>query len=123
MVGPMMKPRLAWLALAGAAMAAPHAGWAADSGAWSDARTSPAISRLETEVAVMYSAAQAGIAVPPGARITQVHASRAREGGAVVRTSLCWNGMERCVPLSGAHVNTRAFEGLDAAGRYIWYMP
>lgn len=114
----MMKKRLSQFALTAAvasvaALVLPSS-WAAAGGAWSDTRTSPAIHALNTKVAVRYAAAQDGSELPRGARITQVHASRSYEGSAAVQTSLCWNGTVRCVPLSGPHLNTGAFEGLEA---------
>src|SRR3546814_4268854 len=45
--------------------------------------------------------------------IKRVYASRSYHGDAVVQTSVCWNGTQRCVPLMGGKVTTSAFNGLD----------
>lgn len=80
--------------------------------AWTQARVSGGLHRLDQAAAVIHQPAQK--TVPAGAVITQVQAQRDYAGQADVRTSLCWNGTDRCVDLTGLSVNTRAFNGLDA---------
>jgi len=53
--------------------------------------------------------------VPDGSRITRVYANRHYAGNASVQTSLCWDASTRCVDIVGGHLNTDAFNGLDAS--------
>ncbi|MGB3290886.1 MAG: flagellar protein FlhE [Burkholderiaceae bacterium] len=109
------------------ALVCSHAAWAGDF-SWTQDKVSAAISRADSEVVVIYEApggsAQRGsrrVDGPPGLdgaaghAIKRVYAGRSYHGDAVVRTSLCWNGTQRCVPLEGGSVNTSAFNGLDAS--------
>lgn len=80
--------------------------------AWTHARVSAGLHSLEQAARVAYPPAPS--TVPPGSVITQVHANRDYAGQADVHTSLCWNGIERCVDITGRSLNTRDFNGLDA---------
>ncbi len=81
---------------------------------WSTSKVSSAINYQGVAVATAYAVPGSHRAMPPGARITQVHAARAYSGDARVNTLLCWNGTERCVTLMGNQVNTHEFNGLAA---------
>ena len=52
--------------------------------------------------------------VPAGAIITKVYADRDYPGNATVQTSICLDGSGPCIDLIGRHINTDAFNGLDA---------
>lgn len=97
------------------------AGAAAASGtraAWTHDAVSHSLQHPGYSVTVRYAPSQRQRAsVPPGARITQVYASRSYDGPARVRTQVCWQS-ERgpCVPLAGHSINTHALDGLAAAG-------
>lgn len=80
--------------------------------AWTQAATSAALQRLSHVVTVPYQATPGQVA--PGSVITQVYADREYAGDASVQSFLCWNGEERCVSITGRHINTQAFNGLDA---------
>lgn len=80
--------------------------------AWTKARVSSGLHSLDHAATVTYRPATA---VPTGSVITQVYADRDYAGQADVQTSLCWGGTQRCVDIVGRSVNTRAFNGLDAA--------
>ena len=79
--------------------------------AWTQAAVSSGLHSLNHAATVLYRPAAA---VPPGALITAVYADRDYFGQADVQTSLCWNGRERCVDITGRSINTRVFKGLDA---------
>lgn len=79
---------------------------------WTAAKTSTGISRSGHDVVVSYTPATSS--PPSGAKITRVHASRSYNGAAQVQTKLCWNGVVRCVPITGHSLTTNAFGGLDA---------
>lgn len=87
---------------------------------WTQAVVSAAIHHAGRSAATTYSppsagrGTQAGINQASGARITSVHASRNYHGHLRVQTSVCWNGTERCVSMTGASLQTKAFNGLDA---------
>ncbi|HWK70588.1 MAG TPA: hypothetical protein VNS29_07070 [Burkholderiaceae bacterium] len=102
------------------------AAWAGDF-SWTRDEVSSAINHADSDVVVVYEAPggsakrgsrQAGglprgkdRAARPG--ITRVYAGRSYHGDAIVHTSLCWNGTQRCVPVTGSSVTTSAFNGLD----------
>ncbi|TAL85896.1 MAG: hypothetical protein EPN46_03385 [Candidimonas sp.] len=88
---------------------------------WTDTHASPAISVLNKRVVVAYSHTKFGTAIPTGSTITLASANQSYAGNAVVQTLLCWNGTEKCIPMSGSHVNTHAFDGL-AAGKTMYLM-
>lgn len=101
------------LALSAAALllAGPTAWAEGDKHAWTQAGVSSGLHSLDHAVTITY---QPATAIPPGSVITRVHANRAYAGQADVQTSLCWNGLERCVDMIGRSINTRSFNGLDA---------
>jgi len=80
--------------------------------AWTQALASAGLHSLEHAATVAYRPAAGS--VPAGSVITQVYADRDYAGQADVQTSLCWNGIERCVDIVGRSINSRAFDGLDA---------
>lgn len=80
--------------------------------AWTKAGTSGELHSLGRDVAVSYRPSGA---MPPTALITRVLADRQFTGNADVQTSVCWNGVERCVDITGRSVSTHAFNGLDAS--------
>ncbi|MEO6985041.1 MAG: hypothetical protein ABI155_06830 [Paralcaligenes sp.] len=80
---------------------------------WTDTHTSRAISTLNTSVAVTYSHIKFGTVIPPGSIITTASANQSYKGNAIVQTTLCWNGTEKCIPMLGSHLDTHAFDGLD----------
>ena len=80
--------------------------------AWTRARTSPGLHSVDQTSAVAY--APNATTIPASAVVTQVHASRRYAGQARVHTSLCWDGLQRCVDFTGPSVSTQAFRGLDA---------
>lgn len=105
-----------WMRVAGSAVAAlaclpAAADNATGKQAWTLARSSPGLHSLQQVATVAYEPAHA---VPAGSVIRQVYADRDYAGQADVHTSLCWNGTDRCVDIVGRHINTRAFDGLDA---------
>lgn len=81
--------------------------------AWTHARVSPGLHSLNQAGTVIYQPAPH--TVPPGSIITAVYADRDYAGQADVQTSLCWNGVDRCIDVPRRFVNTRAFNGLDAS--------
>ncbi|HUH59855.1 MAG TPA: flagellar protein FlhE [Candidimonas sp.] len=81
---------------------------------WFTSKVSSAVNYRGIEAATVYSVPGSHPPMPHGARITQVHASRSYAGDVRVNTLLCWNGTERCVPLTGSQVNTHEFDGLAA---------
>lgn len=81
--------------------------------AWTHAATSAGLHNTGQVRTVNY--APRPDLVPPGAVITQVSADRQYAGNDAVQTSLCWNGQARCIDLTGRHINTQAFNGLDAS--------
>lgn len=93
----------------------PAAAWAQPVGkqAWTHARVSAGLHSLEQAARVAYQPAPDS--VPRAAVITQVLAQREYAGQADVHTSLCWNGIDRCVDVVGGRLNTHAFDGLDAS--------
>jgi len=110
-----LRSRLVWvwgpavllLAMCSLALAGAHT--------WTQSKVSTAINYAGTEVITGY----APDSPESGGQITAVHASRDYHGQARVQTRVCWNGTDRCVPLSGTSLNTRAFNGL-AAGKPIY---
>jgi hypothetical protein len=86
---------------------------------WTDTHASPAIGTLNTQVSVAYSHTKFGTVIPPGSTITLASANQSYPGNAIVQTLLCWNGTEKCIPMSGGHVNTHAFDGL-APGKTMY---
>lgn len=80
--------------------------------AWTHAGTSTGLHGLHQPATVTYRPTHT--TVPAGSVITQVYADREYAGQADVHTSLCWNGLARCIDLVGRSINTRAFNGLDA---------
>lgn len=84
---------------------------AEDKRAWTQAGVSSGMHSLDQAATVTY---KASVAVPPGATITRVYADRDYAGQAHVQTSLCWNGVSRCVDIVGRGLTTAAFKGLDA---------
>lgn len=82
---------------------------------WSAARISPAINYSGKNVSAQYSPGQieAGGSARPA--ISRVHASISQQSNTIVQTHLCWNGTDRCVPVTGSSFNTAAFNGLDAS--------
>lgn len=118
---------LVWpLSLGAIVLAGLHSAWAGDF-SWTRDKVSTAINYADSEVVVIYeppgrSAKRGGgdaAVIPPGMNraadfgIKRVYASRSYHGDAVVQTSVCWNGTQRCVPLMGGKVTTSAFNGLD----------
>lgn len=87
----------------------------AGDGTWTQDQVSGAINYQNVQVVTRYVQGAQGTAIPPGARITHVYASRSYAGNAMIATSLCWNGVSRCVPVNGSDINTHAFDGLDAS--------
>ena len=105
----------AYLVLAALALLAAGGQAGAQNGgkrAWTQANVSGGLHRLEHDATVAYRP-PAG-QVPPGSVITRVYADRDYAGQADVQTSLCWNGMDRCIGIAGRSVHTRAFNDLDA---------
>lgn len=96
---------------------------------WSQDKVSSAINYADRDVVVVYEPpgqrakrGSRGTAVmPPGMDraaefgIKRVYAGRSYQGDTLVQTSLCWNGTQRCVPLTGGSLTTSAFNGLDPA--------
>lgn len=80
--------------------------------AWTQARVSPGLHSLNQSATVVHQPAT-GV-VPPRSIITAVHVDRGYAGDAEVHTSLCWNGIDRCVDVTRQSLNTHAFNGLDA---------
>lgn len=87
---------------------------------WTQAKVSAAINYAGSDAVTVYAPAGSAAGKPAqgasasGGRITAVQASRDYQGQARVQTRVCWNGTERCVPMTGQSLNTRAFNGLDA---------
>jgi hypothetical protein len=81
---------------------------------WSTSNISSAVNYRGVAVTTVYAVSDMHRPMPPGVRITQVHAARSYAGDARVNTLLCWNGTERCVPLTGSQINTHEFNGLAA---------
>ena len=79
--------------------------------AWTKAEVSSGLHSLGQEVVVRHSPPAT---LPSGALITRVLADRRFTGNADIRSSVCWNGLERCVDITGASVSTDAFKGLAA---------
>lgn len=79
---------------------------------WTQDKVSPAINYHNVAVVTPF-APDAASSIAPGSRITAVHAARSYKGTARVQTDLCWNGMSRCVHVTGDSVNTHEFDGLD----------
>lgn len=80
--------------------------------AWTKAEVSSGLHSLDYDVTVSY---RPTTALPPDAVITRVLADRNFAGDADIHTSVCWNGVEQCVDITGRSVNTKAFKGLDAS--------
>ena len=80
--------------------------------AWTRAAVSGGLHGFNLPRTVIHAPAEHS--VPVGARITKVYADRDYTGDAQVQTSLCWDGTARCVDIVGRHINTAAFNGLDA---------
>lgn len=91
--------------------------WSAYAGdnTWTQDKVSSAINYSNVEVVTPYAPDASAPRIAPGSQITHVYAMRSYMGNAMVETSLCWNGTSRCVPLNGNHINTHAFDGLDAS--------
>lgn len=87
--------------------------WASGDHSWTAVATSPPIQRQGQPVSTPYPPGKAQAEIPAGSHITQVYANRSYAGNAIVNTQLCWNGSQRCVALTGQHLNTTAFNGLD----------
>lgn len=88
--------------------------------AWTRDATSTGLQREGVPVAVVF-APRAGrpdrTAIPPGAVITAVYASRDYTGTAQVATDLCQDpGRGPCVSIAGRSTTTHAFDGLPASG-------
>ncbi len=83
---------------------------------WSQDAVSPPLNHRGAQVIVRYSP-PAGIADGHAGKqgIVSVHAGRSYSGNAVLRTSLCWNSLDHCVPMAGSAITTDAFNGLDAS--------
>ena len=81
--------------------------------AWTRARTSPGLHSLHQTSTVTYEPKSP--AIPASAVVTHVHANRHYAGQAQVQTSLCWDGLQRCIDFSGSSINTQVFRGLDAS--------
>jgi len=79
---------------------------------WTQTRSSTGLHSLDQAATAIYQPAPN--AVPPGALITRVHARRDYVGQADVQTSLCWNGIDRCIDLIGRSLDAHAFNGLAA---------
>jgi len=86
--------------------------YAAGSHAWTQSRVSTGLHSLQQVATVSYQPTPS--LVPPGSVITHAYAHRDYAGQADVHTSLCWNGTERCIDITGRSINTHAFNGLDA---------
>ncbi|NYT61820.1 hypothetical protein H0A66_05715 [Alcaligenaceae bacterium] len=82
---------------------------------WTWDQVSGAVNYQNVEVVVRYAPGPRAGVIPPGSKITHVYAARSYAGNAMITTSLCWNGISRCVPVNGASINTHAFDGLDAS--------
>jgi hypothetical protein len=125
----VLAPRLFFLSLSSLAaivFACLPTAWAGDF-SWTRDKVSSAINYADSDVVVVYEppsrAANRGsrgaAVMPPGLDraaefgIKRVYAKRSYLGDARVHTSVCWNGTQRCVPLTGASLNTSAFNGLD----------
>jgi hypothetical protein len=114
------------LPLAAIVFACVPSAWAGDF-SWTLDKVSPAINYADRDVVVVYEppgqgaarGSRAGYAVPSGMdrtaepRIKRVYAKLSYQGDALVHTSVCWNGTQRCVPLQGGSLTTSAFNGLD----------
>lgn len=107
-----MATRLTFLAAALLAIATGAGAETAGKQAWTQAATSPGLHSPGQSVRVAY--APDPDTIPAGAVITQVYAHREYAGSADIQTSLCWNGITRCIDITGRGINTRAFDGLDA---------
>lgn len=105
------------LATAAVLILAAGAAWAGGGQAWTRDQVSQGLQAQGRAVVVRYEPGPRGPAVPDGARITQVYASRDYSSTAQVATDLCW-GSERgpCVPLAGRSIETHAFDGRAARG-------
>lgn len=79
--------------------------------AWTQSSVSTGLHRLDHPVIATHHATNA---LPPGAIITRLTASREHTGNADIRSAVCWNGLERCVDITGGFLSTNAFNGLDA---------
>lgn len=86
--------------------------YAAGSQAWTQSRVSAGLHSLQQVATVSYQPKPS--LVPPGSVITHAYAHRDYVGQADVQTSLCWNGTEHCIDITGRSINTQAFNGLDA---------
>ncbi|WP_146030571.1 hypothetical protein [Castellaniella caeni] len=90
---------------------------AAAGGAWTADQTSQGLQAVGRPVVVSFQPGARAAAIPAGARITQVYASRAYDSSARIASQLCWGtGQGVCVPLQGSHLNTHAFDGRAAQG-------
>ena len=85
--------------------------------AWTRDHVSPGLQAQGREVSVSYGPGARSPAVPMGARISGVYASRDYESTARISTRLCWgSGQGPCVPLQGRSIETQAFDGRAAQG-------
>lgn len=90
---------------------------AAAGGAWTADQTSQGLQAVGRPVVVSFQPGARSPAIPAGARITQVYASRAYDSSARIASRLCWGaGQGPCVPLQGGHLDTHAFDGRAARG-------
>lgn len=90
-----------------------HAAIAGDF-SWNATGTSPALNYGGISVSTQYAPPRPAAGGPGPQAISRVHAKLSYKSNVLVQTSLCWNGTERCVPVSGSSFNTNAFNGLDA---------
>lgn len=91
-----------------------HASVAGDL-SWNAARTSPAINYGGKSVSVQYSPGRIESSDSATPAISRIHANISYPSNSAVQTRLCWNGLDRCVPVAGSSFNTDAFNGLDAS--------
>lgn len=91
-----------------------HASVAGDL-SWNAAHTSPAINYGGKSVTVQYAPGRMEANSSAAPAISRVHANLAYQSNTIVQTRLCWNGIDRCVAVTGSSFNTNAFNGLDAS--------
>lgn len=85
--------------------------------AWTRDMTSTGLQAAGEPVAVAFRPGAHGSAVPPGATIAGIYASRQYDGAAAVATDLCWGRPTGpCVPVAGRGIDTHAFDGRSALG-------
>jgi flagellar protein FlhE len=84
--------------------------------AWTRDMTSAGLWAAGAPVAVAFGPRTSDPAVPRGATIAGVYASRQYDGAGVVATDLCWGSPAGpCVPVTGRSVDTHAFDGRSAS--------